>query len=352
MVVIMIYQWAVIGAGPAGIAAVGNLLDHDVSGESILWVDPKFNAGDFGTIWSNVPSNTTVKLFIKFLLACNSFAYSTCPHDFDLHHQNQDQTCNLRLMAEPLIWVTEQLKKQVHPVQDFVEKLSFSDGVWTIHFKDIQLKVNKVILAIGAEPKCLPISSVPIISLQDAMDSERLKNHVSHEDTVAVFGSSHSAILILRNLVEQKVKHIINFYRQPLRYAIPFEDWILFDDTGLKGTTAEWARSHIDSGLLHNVERIYSDENNIKNNLSRCTKAIYAIGFERRVFPKIEHLENLTYNEQCGIIAPGLFGLGIAFPEAKYNPIGMLEYRVGLWKFMEYLKRVMPIWLNYPASLP
>ena len=40
-------NWAVIGAGPAGIAAVGQLIDKGVSGEQILWIDPKFKVAPY-----------------------------------------------------------------------------------------------------------------------------------------------------------------------------------------------------------------------------------------------------------------------------------------------------------------
>jgi len=181
------------------------------------------------------------------------------------------------------------------------------------------------------------------------MDHERIKKHIDSNDTIAVFGSSHSAILVLRNLVENKAKKIINFYRSPLCYAVYLDDYILFDDTGLKGPTAEWARENIDGKLPHNLARIYSNQENIQHHLPQCTKVIYAVGFERRTLPVIQDVGHLNYIEQCGIIAPGLFGLGIAFPESKLNPVGLLEYRVGLWKFMDYLQRVLPIWLKYPA---
>ena len=59
------FQWAVIGAGPAGIAAIGKLLDNDIDPAHIAWIDPAFCVGDFGTEWKNVSSNTRVKLFSK-----------------------------------------------------------------------------------------------------------------------------------------------------------------------------------------------------------------------------------------------------------------------------------------------
>ena len=113
-------------------------------------------------------------------------------------------------------------------------------------------------------------------------------------DTVAVFGSSHSAIIIIKTLIEQcNIKKIINFYKSPLRYAV-------FLDTGFK------------KRIIH-----------------------------------IDGIENLQYNEHSGIIAPGLFGLGIAFPEKKIDRYGSTEYRVGLWKFMDFLNKVLPVWLKY-----
>ena len=88
----------------------------------------------------------------------------------------------------------------------------------------------------------------------------------------------------------------------------------------------------------------------IKRLLKRLTHpisrhTIYATGFQKRLIP-VEGMQTLAYNDRSGIIAPGLFGLGIAFPEAKVDRYGTLEYRVGLWKFMEYLNLVMPIWLD------
>lgn len=62
-----IFKWAVIGAGPAGIAAVGKLIDAGINPKEIVWIDPEFKVGDFGTHWRNVSSNTKVGLFLKIL---------------------------------------------------------------------------------------------------------------------------------------------------------------------------------------------------------------------------------------------------------------------------------------------
>src|SRR5579872_5176753 len=94
-------HWAIIGAGPAGIATIGQLLDAGVAPEEIIWIDPHFAVGDFGLLWRNVPSNTKVSLFIKFLQACQSFEYQKGPEDFALHKTDLHKTCQLGLMADP-----------------------------------------------------------------------------------------------------------------------------------------------------------------------------------------------------------------------------------------------------------
>ncbi len=343
-----LYQWAIIGAGPAGIAVAGKLLDAGVKSEDIVWIDPHFAVGDFGMLWRNVPSNTKVDRFMQFLHACQSFDYKNSAPHFTLNQMDLDDTCPLGLMADPLLWLTEQLKKKMVSVEDYAERITLNDRQWHIQLrKQPALIAKNTVLAIGAEPKHLHYSMPEIIPLQHAMDGERIQQHCHKDETIAVFGSSHSAMLVLRNLVENKIKRIINFYRSPLEYAVYLDDWILFDDTGLKGSTAEWARSCIDGKLPAQLERVYSNDENVEHFLPQCDKVIYAIGFDRRTLPVVENVGHLTYNEACGIIAPGLFGVGIAFPEGKYNPLGIYERRVGLWKFMDYLQRVLPIWLKY-----
>lgn len=344
----MIYDWAVVGAGPAGIAAVGKLMDRGVPSKNILWVDPAFRVGDFGTLWRNVPSNTTVGLFLRFLHQCKAFQFDQIEAQTLLSKLNPSETCDLYVMADPLQWVSDQIKYKVISKLDRVERIKLSQRHWDLTLTNSVASAKQVILAIGAVPKKLsyPIAEIP---LEAAMDKGSLSPYLNATDTVAVFGSSHSAILAVKHCLAHGVKRVINFYRSPLIYAVYLEDWILFDDTGLKGSTAQWARENIDGVVPDNLERIYSNTENIEQHLPGCQKIIYAIGFERRHLPIVEGMGSLEYIEECGIIAPGLFGFGIAFPEAKRNPFNVLEYRVGLWKFMEYIDRILPIWMKYPG---
>lgn len=342
------FQWAVIGAGPAGIAAIGKLLDYGVLAEHILWFDPYFKVGDFGLLWRNVSSNTKVEYFKEFLLSTQSFLYQNAPVDFALNHLPLNETCTLAYMVEPLQWITDQLLQRVHAVRDTVNNIFLAERQWSVISESETYHAKNVILATGASPSTLSYSDIHEIPFNKAIDKEKLAAAIQPNETYAVFGSSHSAIIILKHLVELRVKKIINFYRAPCRYAVELDDCILFDNTGLKGQSAVWAREHIDGVLPTNLMRYKANESNIARFLPECDHVIYAIGFERRQSIKISN-DEFIYNPHVGIIGPGLFGLGIAYPEIKTDPYGNVESQVGLWKFMLFLNKIMPIWLRYPA---
>lgn len=343
------FQWAVVGAGPAGIAAIGKLLDHGITPTNILWLDSAFNVGDLGKLWQNVSSNTKVRLFTEFLTAVNAFDYQKAPIDFQLNHLPPDATCILRYVVEPLQWVSDHLQKKVHADVTHVRNMTLSNRRWTLHTDSDLYHADSVILATGAVPTALNYPDIETIPFEVAIDKHRLCDALKSDETYAVFGSSHSAIIIINHLVTLGVKKIINFYRSPCRYAVDLGDWILFDNTGLKGQTAEWARQHIDGVLPANLVRYNCSESNVARFLPECDKAIYATGFTQRNTIAISDYAHSDYNPHVGIIGPGLFGFGIAYPEVKPDPFGSVETQVGLWKFMTYINKVMPIWFKYPA---
>lgn len=342
------FTWAIIGAGPAGMATVGKLIDAGIAAKQICWVDPMFAVGDFGTLWTDVSSNTSVALFDKFYEACESFQYKKGEPSFAFDTLEPDETCVLEYAAQPLRFITKNLMAQVVSIQDWLVSLVNHVNGWQLNFKnELSVSAKNVVLAIGSEPKSLTYPNITEIPLTVALNNNALKTAVSSDDIVAVFGASHSAIIIIQRLLAAGVKQVVNFYQTPLRYAVNINDWILFDDTGLKGKTAAWARKNLTGNLPANLQRYLVNEENLAEHLPQCNKAVYAVGFKRRGIP-IQGLTNdFSYNPHCGVIAPGLFGIGIAFPEAKYDRFNHLEYRVGLWKFMDYLNYILPVWLQY-----
>lgn len=341
------YQWCVVGAGPAGIAVIGQLVDRGVHPEQIVWIDPAFQVGDFGTLWRNVGSNTKVKFFLQFLHDCHCFQAIDILSQYELFQLNPEETCKLHQMADPLQAISNRLAGQVVAMRDKVVSMQQVHRHWQLTLQnDSVIESNKVVLAIGAEPKILDGYKLPMIDLRDALDLDRLRQRVTSQDVVAVFGSSHSAIMILRDLLTCGVQHVVNFYQSSLRFAVEMDDWILFDNTGLKGKTAEWAREHLEGDYPPNLTRYQVDEVDIASRITECNKAIYAVGFAPRSLP-VGGLDVTQFNNKTGIIAPGLFGAGIAYPELKVDPVGNAEHSVGLWKFMTYFKRVIPIWQQY-----
>lgn len=339
------FQWAIVGAGPAGIIAVGKLLDNGVLPSDILWVDPMFSVGDLGARWQEVSSNTKVQLFTDAFAATASFGYNECAADASVRTLNPDSTCTLKHAVEPLQAITRHLKAQVSSCQSNVQQLTKMDTCWKLTTSNQQFCANNIVLATGSEPNHLDynIAEIPLVT---ALTPSVLENKGIKGKTVAVFGSSHSAVLVMKNCIEAGAR-VINFYRSDIKHAIYHDNWIEFDNTGLKGIASVFAREHIQARLHPQLHRYLSDTAYIEQYLPDCDYAVYAVGFaprlDIRVDPKIDFSD---YNPHTGKIAGQLYGCGIAFPEAIVDRSGHHEYSVGIWKFNNYLDRVIPEWLG------
>jgi cation diffusion facilitator CzcD-associated flavoprotein CzcO len=344
----MAYAWTVIGAGPAGIAAVGKLLDHGVAPEEIAWIDPAFAAGDLGGKWRSVSSNTQVGVFLSYLNDSPAFRFSAAP-PMPLRELDPEETCALALVADPLVWITEHLRERVKALETTATALFLERRQWRVETEQQELTSKNVILAVGAVPKKLSYPQLREIPLEVALDPEKLAQEPLENTTIAVFGSSHSSMIALPHLLRHPVDKVINFYRSPLRYAIYLDDWIQFDDSGLKGRAAVWARENIDGVHPDRLERCWISSPGFEEKLAECDRAVYTVGFERRTLPETKQWGQLDYNPHNGILAPGLFGLGIAFPARATDRYGYVEYRVGLKKFIDHLHSVLPLWFRYPA---
>ncbi|KAJ3141372.1 hypothetical protein HK100_007611 [Physocladia obscura] len=385
------FQWVVIGAGPAGIAAIGKLLDAGISEKQIAWIDPHFDVGLLGRKWRSVSSNTTVQLFVDFLTASPAFKYNVSSSDSNskhvLHSLSPTDTCKLSFIADPLLDVTAALCAQVVPLTSYVVRITKTNKATTDNSNNINnsrewqwqilteststtpttlmpvinasaVFAENIVLATGSVAKTLhPPKANPALSLiplEDALQIDRLTQICVPSDSVAVFGSSHSAIMIIRDLLETVCVHeVINIYRADLSFAENVgHGKFINDSTGLKGNTATWARENLldDRRLPQGLMRIKTSgdkggEDAATDVLKRCTKVIYAIGFERERLD-VEGVDLSQYDAKTGVIVPGLFGVGIAFPELGEDAAGNLELQVGLWKFMKYLNRIVPEWVE------
>ena len=238
-----------------------------------------------------------------------------------LREVDPEETCALALVADPLVWITEHLRERVNAFETTATALFLERRQWRIETEQQELTSKNVILAVGAVPKKLDYPQLKEIPLEVALDPEKLAQEPLENATIAVFGSSHSSMIALPHLLRHPVEKVINFYRSPLRYAVYLDDWILFDDSGLKGQAAVWARENIDGVHPDRLERCWVASPDFEEKLAACDRAVYTVGFERRTLPETRQLGQLDYNPNNGILAPGLFGLGIAFPDACDRPL-------------------------------
>lgn len=352
-------QWLIIGAGPSGIATLGVLLDIGVNPETIIWLDPEFNVGRMGAFYNNVPANSKTKEFVMFVNSCKVFQEcSNCPALQALHQYDPEQRYNLGIIIEPLRCISDHLRTKVTSVKETLTSLYFEDGAWRITTDHkTHLTAHNVVLATGSHPRILDYEHQKIIPLDVALDQAVLKTLITADDIVGVVGGAHSAILLLKFLSEMPVKFIYNLYKTPIQYAPTkrglFEELFYVRGTaqGIKGTAAEWAKNVLEKNPPANLQRLLSSEENLKTILPQCTKVIYAIGYERNSLPFINGTTPITtYNEKTGMIAPGLFGVGIAFPDKREDqPSGEERYCIGFDCFIEYALQTIPQWVANDA---
>lgn len=410
----------VVGAGPAGVAVVGNLLERQLG--NIAWIDPSFESGRVNRKYREVPSNTKVSLFQAYatsLAPFRSVIESTPrPNAFTtLAKLDQEKTCHLHYAADMIRGLTDGLIKmdQVHACQGFVTAASLNSRVntvtaqlssrygdnnlneskltnpktdqakWTVHVKssteDLQIETARLILCTGSHPTNLPVPipglSIKTLDLDTVLKPSLLETTLPTKSstTIAVIGASHSAILALLNLVKlAQSSHphlrVKWFTRHPLRYAEYMDGWILRDNTGLKGLAADFAREQLEDGVLGTSEagKVISkvdcsggkekEMRMYEEHLPGCEFITQAVGFTRDPLPRLveegkgEAL-SMEFDHESGAFyesvgdkkkIPGLFGAGIAFPQRVVDPYGNVEYAVGFFKFMKFLKKVVPGW--------
>ncbi|KAI1438917.1 hypothetical protein GGR50DRAFT_209985 [Xylaria sp. CBS 124048] len=402
----------VVGAGPGGITVVGNLLEHTAQLEklqsapfkpSLVWVDPHFKGGRVNGRYREVPSNTKVNLFLQFATAVSAFRHiaKTTPEPnalTALKQLPQDQGCSLSHAADMCMMLTAGLAKHrkvsMYPAKLAIATLNEANRTWTVELDTNQIfTTSMLVLCTGSSPisKTLPAieslhpQGLKSVDLDTALTPSVLAKTFdpAANTIVAVVGASHSAILVLMNLVQLAGSSHPNlrvkwFTRHPLRYAEYMDGWILRDNTGLKGQAADWARNNLDapSAFVDKViTKIWTqgkEEESYKAELPGCTHIVQAVGYVRDPLPQFEVIakENGTpapldveYDDlngrfyrsgqsaspkQAREYVPGLFGAGIAFPERVTDPYGNVEHAVGFWKFMKYMKRVVPEWVGKP----
>lgn len=330
------YEWAVIGAGPAGITTVAVLLELHINPATIVWIDPEFNVGRMGKYYRNVPGNLQTFRLTTYINGCSLFTEFPCPVRDTLFTYDPQEFQPLHIMIDPMIEVTNYLRKKINAVTATVSSLDNDSGYWKIFLQDTSIQVKKVILATGSHPKRLSFD-IPEISLDLALDKETLAFLINSKDSIAVFGGMHSAILVLKNLHELNVHQIINFYSSQFFYGMP-------GTLGLEGITARWAKQHLENNLPENLIRVCNSQDNLNTYLPCCNKVIYAIGYERNSI-LVNGKTELSFDINTGIVDHRLYGIGVAFAPFATLENGKTYDLNGFNTYLGYAKELVPKWM-------
>ena len=140
------YDWAVVGAGFAGITALAVLLDSGVKASKVVWIDPEFNVGRVGKYYGNVPGNIQIQSVLYYVNNCPFLKNIPSPALKKLYEYNLETYPLLQAIVDPLQDFTNYLRKNVASIEDNVSELIRIDNYWTLHTADVLIKAKKVIL--------------------------------------------------------------------------------------------------------------------------------------------------------------------------------------------------------------
>ena len=393
-----LYEAVVVGAGPAGITCVGNLLARKL--QPILWVDDGFNGGRINRMYREVPSNTKVRLFMDWGTGVDPLkTIATDAGDKLDFMRGLDQNKGTRLSnaADMALVLTEGLKTTpgVETKYGRVSSAVLNEGAdpsWHVHLDNTFMATTssetstvftkRLVFCTGSSPNNSPlpvhIPNIRNLDLDTALSPSKLRAALASEKslTISVIGASHSAILVLMNLYGLAASskpdlRIRWFTRHALRYAKEMDGWILRDNTGLKGDAATWAQNNLEpevfnksdvSKYMERIEYPAGDEEGVfEERIPGSQYYVQAIGYSRDPLPELTTTSGKTitpeFDHEKGCFhyaggegasesatVPGLFGAGIAFPERVKDPHGNVEMAVGFMKFMKFVRKVVNDW--------
>lgn len=344
-----VYEWAVIGGGPAGVIMGFILEEAQVKSADVCWIDPEFAVGRMGKYYATVPANAKAKHFVDFLSMCSAFAQVQTPAVETLKRLDPEKEYELKYIVDVLQDMSDYLLQRVASVRGSVTRLDFVDDIWHVSIGDRKISAKRVVLAIGGHPRTLGYLRDREIPLDHALNKEVLARLVTDQDTVAVVGGAHSAVLVMKFLCEVGVGRVINFYRTPLSYGEQhkaLERGCEIQGWPLSGMAADWAAHVLDAHPPINLIRFKSSLEALHTWLPICTKIVYALGFERNELPEITGVCIGEHDGTTGVISEHLFGFGIAFPELIDDGAGYCKPGIGLREFVQFVKRVLPLWMT------
>ena len=403
-------EYVVIGAGPAALCAVAKLVaSGEVAQQNLVWIDPKFELGAFGTslsAGSSVPGNTDVESYMRVIDGIASLIPACkVPSDTwktfeisDLEKTARGKTCPIKIAAAPLKYVSDRLAELVTQIKDTVTAIESLDdenkpnGPLKVFLRSgASLRSRRVILATGSEPHTLELPHpLKVVDPNTAFISSELDALIAKETPAlapgsklrfAVVGSSHSAALAVMNLIKAGVP-VKQFMNKPYKFATKQTApdgtvFTQFDNTGLKGDVAAFTRTLLEgkAGTTSQTQETETQKSHAALwsyyigageidpvEIADCTHSVVCIGYthcdtltiDKKPLAKFSHDSTSSAILSSSSASPalkGVFGIGIAFPKHVTAPSGESEFAVGVGKFWSTIDdKMLDFWQCNPSS--
>jgi hypothetical protein len=329
-------KYCIVGFGIAGQLLLLELLQRGVAGNQICILDETFLGGALATHYGTVLSNTPWWKTRNALLEYSQWSSDVIQQGDTKYQQNECmpvsdianyciQTAEKAARANQVCKITARVMA-VKTAENSAEKvLEHSYG--TVKCS------GKLFLTHGAEEKQLEVQ-LPAIPLWIGLNKQLLSQHVTKEDTVTIFGTSHSGTILLKHLQELGVKtYAVYNTGTPFLFARDGE----YD--GIKEGSEKIADAIL-AGEYSNLTLIpWTEPLQLYKALQSTTKVIHSVGFKSR---QIQGLE-LQYDSESGKLTAheGIYGFGIAFPGTTVKD-GKRFTDVSVLSFQEQIRRCLP----------
>ncbi|KAK3298941.1 uncharacterized protein B0H64DRAFT_472144 [Chaetomium fimeti] len=448
----------VVGGGAAGIAVVGNLLEVMPQGR-IVWIDRSFMGGSIGQLYREVPSYSPAGDFLQYAQALKLFRdiCDAAPKPnvmTTLQSLDPEMTCPLHHAADMLTFISDNLIQHprvepvlgtvTHSVRDpkarqWTITLTPNHDIGTItpdpqqqqqdlsqqqqqqqhqhqhlhqhlqhpphsqhHPQKYKHTAPLLIYCTGTRPKTtdlpLPLSR---LTLDTCLSPTRLSRLLAADRprTVAVIGSGHAAVLVLRGLVglveagSHPLLRVRWFVRdgigrgmgggfggiggvgmgggggEAVRFAQEMLEGGWLAEEG--GQLAEEGERRAEEGAGRFITRLVippmeAGHRAMKKGLEGVDYVVEDAGFVRGRLPEVRpglgvlqgpvgKPKNLVFNAPTGSFYPnggsrdhvlGLFGAGSAFPDVDRSVAGWGQPAIGVWEFMKSVQRMVPRWVQ------
>jgi hypothetical protein len=326
------FKYGIVGFGISGQLLVCELLKRNIQPKDIVILDKTFLGGALATEYGSVKSNTQWWKTKKALKAYEPWSTKLLE---ELDTKIQENQCTpVRQIASACYKVAMEAAKQVEKKTTTVKQILKTDTGWTIHHTFGTVQVHTLFLCPGGQPKCLDLS-IPQIPLSIALHKQKLGNIVSKEDTVIVFGTSHSGTICLNHLHSLGIP-AIGVHKNSVPFT--FADEGAYD--GLKEDSAKIAKDILAGAYSATTLVPWSEPLQLHKYLKSATKSICATGFQG-VTEFYQDFSN--YDPATGKVGNqlNLYGFGLAYPgisviaEKTYVDVSVLS-------FQEQIQRCLP----------